>query len=727
MIIFNNNAFHLCTKNTSYIMAVFGGRLLNLYYGKRISRVPDIEQMLPISGPRIFSCPDINEDGISVSTDNLTVEYPTFGSADLRTPAFSARYADGSEVTRFEYAGYEITEGKYRPEGLPSVYAEENDTVSSLKIILEDRVSKAAAELNFSVFEDYDAITRSVKIINKSDKAFDIEKALSLCFDLRRSDFDMITLNGAWARERMPERMPLRIGVQQVESMRGITSHHENPFFALLDRNADENSGEVYGFNLIYSGNFVAGVQRDSYNVARAYIGINPQNFVWRLEPGESFVTPEAVSVFSDSGIGGMSRIFHKLYRERLCRGVYRDIRRPVLINNWEATYFDFNEEKILSIAKTAKQADIELMVLDDGWFGKRNGESGSLGDWVPNTDKLPNGIKGLAEKVNALGMKFGLWMEPEMVSPDSDLNRAHPDWCLHIGGRTPTLGRNQLVLDLTRKEVREYIKSTFDRLLGDGYISYIKWDMNRSMTEVGSAVGGAAAQGKVYHSYVLGLYEIMEYLVNRYPNVLFEGCSGGGARFDGGILHYMPQIWTSDDTDAVERLYIQYGTSICYPYSAMGAHVSAVPNHQVWRTTPMKMRGDVSICGQLGYELDLGKLDEADMNCVKEQVKAYKELSEVFHNGDLYRLLVPVGNNAAVNEFISNDKNTVIVCSYIIKGTPGAPHDYIKLKGLEAGADYADQSGRAFSGDYLMNFGVTVSYTSDHKSDITVFKRIKK
>lgn len=725
MISFKNNVFNLSTKDTSYLMGVFGGRLVNLYYGKRINRVPDIKEMLPINYTRAFSCADIKEGGIITSSDNLTMEYSIFGSADLRTPAFSAKYSDGSTVTRLIYKGYEIFGGKYALPGLPAVYAEKGDNVSTLKIILEDSVSFVTVELYYSVFEDYDAITRSVKIINSGKAKFEINKALSMCFDFRRSDFDLITLNGAWARERIPERAAVRIGTQEVASMRGITSHHENPFFALVNKNTDEFSGEAYGFNLIYSGNFVAGVQRDTYNITRAYIGINPQNFVWELDTGESFITPEAVSVYSAEGIGKMSRTFHKLYRERLCRGKFRDVKRPVLINNWEATYFDFNEEKILSIAEKAKQADIELMVLDDGWFGKRNGEAGSLGDWVPNTDKLPNGVTGLARKVNAIGMKFGLWIEPEMVSPDSDLNRAHPDWCLHTAGREPTLGRNQLILDLTRNDVKNYIKSVFDRLLSDGSIFYIKWDMNRSMTEAGSAFGGYAAQGKVYHNYVLGLYEIMDYVTEKYPDVLFEGCSGGGARFDGGILYYFPQIWTSDDTDALERLYIQYGTSLCYPYSSMGAHVSAVPNHQVYRTTPMKMRGDVSICGQLGYELDLNSLNDDDFTCVKEQVKLYKGLSEIFHKGELYRLLTPPDNNAVVNEFVSADKATVAVCTYILKGTPNAPHDYVKLKALEDSAEYKDQSGNIFTGEYLMNFGIMLDYAADYKSNILVYTKV--
>ena len=724
MISFENNIFHLFTKSTSYICGILDGRLLNLYYGKRLNRTPELKKMLPINYARAFSCVDIESYGIS--TDNLTMEYPTFGSADLRSPAFIATHNDGSCVTQFTYKGHEITEGKYTLQGLPAVYSENGDKVSSLKIVLEDSVTGAVAKLNYAVFEEYDAITRSVEIINSGDRAFDIDKVLSFSIDFRRADFDMITLNGAWARERLPQRAPVFIGTQQVESMRGMTSHNNNPFFALVDRNTDENSGEAYGFNLIYSGNFVAGVQRDSYNMTRAYMGINPQNFKWRLEEGESFTTPEAVMVYSCEGIGKMSRTFHKLYRERLCRGIWRDVRRPVLINNWEATYFDFDEEKILSIAKTAKEAGIELMVLDDGWFGKRDSDNCSLGDWTPDAKKLPFGVKGLAQKVKALGMSFGLWIEPEMISPDSDLYRSHPDWCLHIDGIKPSLGRNQLVLDLTRTEIRDYIKSVFDGLLAGGDISYIKWDMNRSLSEVGSAVGGAAAQGKVYHNYVLGLYEIMEYLVNTYPNVLFEGCAGGGGRFDGGILHYMPQIWTSDDTDALERLYIQYGTSMCYPYSAMGAHVSAVPNHQVYRVTPMKIRGDVCICGQLGFELDLNRISTDDMDCVKRQIADYKELSEVFHKGELYRLMVPVGNNGAVNEFVSEDGKTVAVCTYILKGVPNAAYDFVKLRALDSDAEYEDQNGNRFKGEYLMNFGIVMTYDADYKSEIKVFKRVK-
>ncbi len=725
MISFENNVFHLATDETSYIIGVLGGQLLNLYFGKRINKTPVLEDMLPIKHCRSFSCNDINTGEISCSTDNLTMEYPTFGSADLRVPAFCATYNDGTFVTRFEYEGYKIEKGKYMLSGLPTVYAEENDRVSSLKIFLKDKVSNVTAELNYAVFEEYNAITRSVKIINSGEKPFDITKAMSFSVDFCHADFDMITLGGAWARERIPERTPLSHGTHQVESVRGITSHNENPFFALVGKNTDEFSGEAYGFNLIYSGNFIAGAQRDAYNVTRAFSGINPQNFSWRLEAHESFIAPEAVLVYSCCGIGKMSRTFHKLYRERLCRGKYRDIRRPVLINNWEATYFDFDDEKILDIAKKAMSVGVELMVLDDGWFGNRNSDTCSLGDWTENRKKLPNGIGGLAKRVKDLGMSFGLWIEPEMVSPDSDLYRAHPDWCLHIKDRTSTLGRNQLVLDLTRKEVVDFIKSLFDRLLEGGNISYIKWDMNRSMTEVGSAVGGAVAQGRVYHSYVLGLYSIMEYVTKTYHDILFEGCSGGGGRFDGGILAFFPQIWTSDDTDALERLYIQYGTSICYPYSAMGAHVSAVPNHQVHRNTPIKMRGDVAVCGQFGFELDLNKLCKEDLDCVKNQIENYKELSEVFHSGELYRLLTPIGNNATVNEFMSEDKNTVIVCIYILKGVPNSPVDYVKLISLDGDAEYIDKNGKRYTGEYLMNFGIAISYEEDYKSDIIVLRKV--
>ncbi len=724
MISYNNGIFHLSTKATSYIIGVYEGKLLNLYWGKRLSRVPELSAMLPIDYFRTFSSTDIIVGDKKMSTDNLTMEYSEYGRGDFRTAAFEGCDFEGTTASNLKFLSYEIIEGKYSLESLPATYSEADDKAETLKIVLFDEYSKLQVTLLYGVFEDMNAITRAAVFENLGDKPYRLNKALSLSVDFNCKDLDLLHLSGAWGRERLPQRERVTAGKKQLESIRGTSSHMHNPFFALLSPDATEDNGEVYGFNLIYSGNFVAGVEKDGYDITRAYMGINPTGFSWNIKPNESFTTPEAVTVYSDSGLGEMSRDFHRLYRKRLCRGNFRDSARPVLINNWEATYFDFNEEKILDITRAAAELGVELMVLDDGWFGKRDMENCSLGDWTPDLRKLPNGIRGLAEKVGGYGLKFGLWFEPEMVSPDSDLYRNHPDWCLHQGGRERTLGRSQLVLDLSREEVRAYVKGFLDDILSAVDISYIKWDMNRYITEVGSAAADKDSQGEIAHRYVLGLYEIMEFVTSKHPNVLFEGCSGGGGRFDGGILYYMPQIWTSDNTDARERIDIQYGTSLCYPYSTMGAHVSAVPNHQVHRTTPMKFRGDVALCGQLGYELNLATLTEDDKEEVKKQIADYRRLETVFHSGDLYRIITPLGSDVAVNQFISEDKNTVIVCTYVIRAKPNNVFKYAKLQGLDSDAVYIDADGRKYSGEYLMNFGLRISADADYKSEILVFEK---
>ncbi|MBC2478280.1 alpha-galactosidase, partial [Clostridium beijerinckii] len=476
------------------------------------------------------------------------------------------------------------------------------------------------------------------KFLNCGKEDLKLQRALSMSIDFNNSNYDFLHLHGAWARERHMERTPLLIGTQSIESRRGSSSHNQNPFIALLSKDATEEHGDVYGFSLVYSGSFLAQAEVDQFETTRISMGINPFDFSWLLKPKESFQTPEVVMVYSSQGLGEMSRTYHRLYRKRLCRGVYRDKTRPILVNNWEATYFDFNAEKIESIGKAAKELGIELFVLDDGWFGKRNGDESSLGDWVVDKNKLPNGLEDLANRINNLDLQFGLWFEPEMVSPDSDLYRAHPDWCLHVPGRYRTQGRNQLVLDLSREDVCDYIIDSLSKILNSVNISYIKWDMNRNMTEIASALLPPERQRETAHRYMLGLYKIYEKLTTAFPNILFEGCSGGGGRFDAGILYYMPQIWTSDDTDAVERLKIQYGTSIVYPISTMGAHVSAVPNHQVHRNTSLKMRGDVAMLGNFGYELDLTNFNDEEIETVKKQVETYKELRELIQFGDMYR-----------------------------------------------------------------------------------------
>ncbi len=718
-----NKVFNISTNNTSYLCKVTDdGVLLHIYYGKKIKELKSLSGIIDFK-EYAFSATDIfNPAG---STDTLPQEYPCYGSVDLRTPAYNAVYEDGSSVTILRYKEHKITNGKPKLLGLPATYTENDNEAQTLIITMNDSLKNVDVNLYYTAFAEHDAIAKHIEIVNNSDEAYSITSALSSCIDISGADFDFVHLQGAWARERHIQKVPLINGSVSIDSKRGSSSHHHNPFFALASKNADEETGEVYGFNLIYSGNFVAGVEVNAYNTARAYIGINPFNFSWQLNAGEKFVTPEAVLVYSDSGYGKMSRTYHKLYRTRLARGKFRDSKRPVLINNWEATYFNFNEEKIINIAKKAKEVGVELMVLDDGWFGKRDTDNCSLGDWVVDKNKLPDGLDSLARKINDLGMKFGLWFEPEMVSPDSDLYRAHPDWCIHVKDRTRNISRNQLILDLSRDDVCDYIINAISTVLSSAPISYVKWDMNRNMSEVGSALLPPNQQREVTHRYFLGLYKVLEAITGKFPDILFESCSGGGGRFDGGMMHYMPQCWTSDNTDAVERLYIQYGTSMVYPVSSMGAHVSAVPNHQTGRTTDIKMRGDVATFGRFGYELDLATLTDKELETVKEQIERYHELEDAIHHSDMYRLKSPFDGNAVSWEFVSDDRNTVILAAYTIMcSVQGATHK-IKLQGLDPDAKYQNtNSGILYGGDVLMNIGINYNTDRDFKSDIVVFKK---
>lgn len=506
-------------------------------------------------------------------------------------------------------------------DGLPATYVETDEEAETLEIYLEDKVINATLVLSYTVFKEYGAIARNVRIINNGDKKLVLDRALSMCLDMPDHDYEMVHLSGTWARERHIKTRKLEHGIQEVYSARGASSPHHNPFIALKREDATEQKGDVYGFNLVYSGNFLAQVEVDHYDAARVLMGINPFDFTWTLEEGESFQTPEAVMVYSDKGLNGMSGTYHKLYRNRLCRGEWRDKDRPVLINNWEATYFDFNEDKILEIAKASKELDIELFVLDDGWFGERNDDLKGLGDWYVNKEKLPTGIKGLAKKINDMGMQFGLWFEPEMVNKDSNLYRKHPDWIIQVPDRKNSPGRNQHVLDFSRKEVRDYIYEMMADTLRKAPITYVKWDMNRNMTEIGSAALSSDRQRETSHRYILGLYEMLDKLVMEFPHVLFESCASGGGRFDAGMLYYMPQTWTSDNSDAIERLNIQYGTSYVYPVSTMGAHVSAVPNHQLRRVTSLNTRGSVAVFGAFGYELNVKEMTEEEKRIVKKQV----------------------------------------------------------------------------------------------------------
>lgn len=717
--------FHLQTLNSSYIIGLLEEKyLLHLYYGKRINTYNFYLDNLPVRSTGSWLGNDIEELGYS--TDSLPLEYPCYGSADLKTPAFHAEYEDGSAVTCLEYIGYKIFEGKKRLVGLPATYEDEKGNVETLELYLLDRLTGLKVKLSYSVFEKYDVIAKSVFIENGGKQKIKVKSALSSTIHLFDKQYEFVHLEGNWARERHIQKSPLINGIMAIDSKRVSSSHQHSPFLALARPQVTEECGEVYGFSLVYSGNHIAQTEVNAFDTVRVQLGINPFGFQWLLNQGETFQTPEVILTYSNEGFGKMSRNFHRLYRKCLCRGKYRDLERPVLINNWEATYFDFNEEKIVSIAKKAKQLGIELMVLDDGWFGKRDSDNCSLGDWVADKRKLPNGIEGLAERITDLDMKFGLWFEPEMISEDSDLYRAHPDWCIHIKGRKKTLCRQQLVLDLSRKDVCDYIVSAVSNVLSSAPISYVKWDMNRNITEIGSALLSNERQQELPHRYILGLYDVLERLTSAFPDVLFEGCSGGGGRFDAGMLAYFPQYWTSDDTDAKERLYIQHGTSMVMPSSTMGAHVSAVPNHQVHRSTPLEMRGHVAMMGQLGYELDLNKLSESEAEIIKDQIRTYKEIRRIIHDGNMYRLKSPFEGNHTAWEYVSEDGKEAVLMYCSICGSVMRGRTCVKLRGLIPDKIYTIKGKKDnYQGDYLMNVGLYFDDDRDYDSEILILQAV--
>ena len=572
-------------------------------------------------------------------------------------------------------------------------------------------MSGAEVTLFYTVFAAYGAMTRHVIVKNTSDAPMQIQRVLSCCVDFHdANDLDFIHLYGSWGKERRFEHAPLLHGTQSVGSKRGCSSHIHNPFIALCSHDATEETGDAYGFNLVYTGNFLASAEMDSDGGARVLMGINPEGFLWNLEPGESFCTPEAVMVYSDEGLGGMSRIFHRLYRSNLCRGPWKNQKRPILINNWEATYFNFDEEKLYDIAKTASELGIEMLVMDDGWFGDRNSARSGLGDWFVNEEKLKGGLGKLTERVNALGMKFGIWFEPEMVSRDSDLFRAHPEWALQTAGRHMSIARHQYVLDMSRPDVRGYLFDCMKKVLDSANIAYIKWDFNRSLTEVSSALLDMEHQQETFHRYVLGLYELLERLLTAYPDLLLEGCASGGGRFDPAWLYYAPQFWTSDDTDAIERLDIQYGTSLCYPTSAVGAHVSACPNHQIQRNTPLQTRGDVAMAGTFGYELDLTKLTDEEKEIVKKQCADYHKYYDVIHYGDLYRLISPWKDRTRCAwSYVAADKSEALVTYVVIRSSIYQRH-YFRLAGLDPERLYRNETtGQVLSGRTWMYAGVCI------------------
>lgn len=698
--------FHLYNSKISYLIQIVHGKYpAHLYWGRHV-KTQQSSTILSFKG-RAFS-PMTESTHSNFSLDTLPQEYPGFGNGDFRSPAYHLRAPDGSTITEFVYDSHEIFQGKRPLEGLPAAYVEDDSEAETLVLTMVDPMLGIGMNLHYTIYRDLNVITRSVSLEHLGSCDVEILKCMSMSVDFHQSDWDLLHLQGTWGRERHIERQPIHHGIQAISSARGSSSHQHNPFVALLSKEADEENGDVYGISLVYSGNFQASIEVDPFQTTRMGIGINPFDFAWLLKPGETFQTPEALMVYSSEGLGGMSRTFHQLLRSRVCRGVYRDKVRPILINNWEATYFHFNEKKIKDIADAAKDLGIELFVLDDGWFGNRDNDKSSLGDWVVNKKKLPSGLHGLADYIGKKGMKFGLWVEPEMVSPDSDLYRKHPDWCLHVPGRNRTRSRNQLVLDLSRDEVCDFLIETLTKVFSSADISYVKWDMNRNMTEVGSATLPPERQKETAHRYMLGLYRILEKLIQRFPDILFESCSGGGGRFDPGMLYYMPQTWTSDDTDAVERLKIQYGTSIVYPAITMGAHVSDVPNHQVGRTTPLLMRCHVAMAGNLGFELNIDKLSSDDKKLVMRQIQQYHQIKDIVCFGDLFRLLSPFKGMDTAWMYVAPNQEKAVVFYYKTLATPNPPFLRLKLRGLNPEMLYKVNKGeKEYFGDELIKIGL--------------------
>lgn len=703
------NTFHLNNGRISYLFYIMeSGQLGHLYFGKSLNPNASYQHMIEKSHRPMTTY--LTENDLYTSYEHLRQEYPCYGTSDYRYPALEIQGADGSHICKLEYQNYIIQKGKKPLSGLPATYTENSNEAETLEIIMKDPVRKLEVIFSYSIFKNIDAITRSVRFLNYGDEPIFLNRVMSMSIDMPDADYQSLQLSGSWARERYLKIQNLESGITSISSTRGHSSHQHNPFLALKRKNATEHSGDVYGFSLIYSGNFLAQIEIDNYQVLRIMLGINPFGFQWKLKQKTDFITPEAVMVYSSDGLNGMSLQFHHLYRKRLVRGYWRDRERPILINNWEATQFHYTENDLLQFAKKASECGIELFVLDDGWFGDRNDDKKGLGDWTANLEKIPNGIEGLAEKIEALGMKFGLWFEPEMVNKDSFFFRAHPDYIIQTPNRSVSHGRNQYVLDFSRKEVIDAVYSQMYQLLSKAKISYIKWDMNRSISECYSAAYPADQQGEIFHRYILGVYELHERLIQAFPKLLIESCASGGGRFDAGMLYYAPQGWVSDNSDAIERLKIQYGTSLVYPLSCMGAHVSACPNEQVGRWTPIETRGNIAYTGAFGYELDLNQLNSQEIETVKKQIHFYKKNRSFFATGNFYRLLSPFEENLAAWEIVQPNGTKALVTVTRILSEINGPYRRLPLYGLLKDQEYHIQSKylsyNAY-GDELMQYGL--------------------
>ena len=702
-----DRTFTLQTKNTTYQMQVDRyGFLLHLYYGKKTDGCMDY--LLTYYDRGFSGNPyDAGEDR-TYSMDTLPQEFPCYGNGDFRSTAFAVENADGSMSCDLRYKSHKIFDGKYNLEGLPAVYASEQEA-QTLEILMEDPVTGVKVVLLYGVLPAQDIITRSVSVKNESSGKIYLNKIESASLDFLYGDYELLTFYGRHAMERNVQRVPVVHGTQKIGSVRGTSSHQYNPMMILAEKETTEDKGNCYAMSFVYSGCFQGEVLKDQLNQTRMMLGLQEEAFRYPLETGEMFQAPEVILSYSSEGMNRLSQNLHHCIRQHICRGKYKEEIRPILINSWEAAYFDFTGDTIYELAKAAKEVNIDMLVMDDGWFGKRDDDNSGLGDWFVNEKKLGGTLGNLIKRINDLGVKFGIWIEPEMVSEDSDLYRKHPDWALTVPGRNPVRSRNQLVLDFSRKEVVDEIYDQICKVLDQGNIEYVKWDMNRSLMDVYSSV--TRDQGRVLHDYVLGLYDFLERLVQRYPNLLIEGCSGGGGRFDAGMMYYTPQIWCSDNTDAIDRLRIQYGTSFGYPVSVVGSHVSAVPNHQTGRKTPLHTRGVVAMSGTFGYELNLMKLSEEEKQEIREQIAEYKSYAPIIQNGLYYRLSDPTTEEICAWEFVHTDekeqsKVLLNIVMQVIHGNMTV--NYVKLQGLEETAVYREEkSGKRYTGAALMYGGM--------------------
>ena len=705
--------FTLQTKQTTYQMKVDDfGFLLHLYYGAKVSG--EMDYLLTYYDRGFSGNPNDVGNNRTYSMDVLPQEYPTLGTGDYRNSAFVLRNHDESACCDLRYAGYEIREGKYELPGLPAVYAKPEEA-QTLEIVLEDAVSKVRVRLLYGVLEDEDIITRSVKITNYGTEYIVVEKASSACLDFITGEYDLLSFYGRHIMERNLQRARIGHGSQSIGSRRGTSSHQYNPAVIVAGKNTTEDIGDCYGMVFVYSGNFLCEAEQDQFDQTRILMGLQRDLFNYPLESGETLVVPETILCYSGRGFGDLSMKYHRCIRNHICNGARSRrksgktgfIPRPVLVNSWEAAYFNFTGETIVELAREAAQLGIDMVVMDDGWFGKREDDNSGLGDWQVNEKKLGCSLGELVRRVNEEGVKFGIWIEPEMISEDSDLYREHPDWAMQNPGRNPARGRNQLVLDFSREDVREHIFDQICRVLDQGNIEYVKWDMNRSLTDFYSV---ETRQGKVSYDFVIGLYDFMEKLLAKYPQLMIEGCSGGGGRFDAGMMYYTPQIWCSDNTDAADRLWIQYGTSFFYPMSTISAHVSAVPNHQTGRITSLRTRGIVAMTGAFGYELSLGKLSAEEKEEIREQIRQYKEFEPLISTGDYYRLSNPFEDACAAWMFVSKDRKRVLLHVVLLENHGNMIVNYVRLKELLPDVVYEEErSGKRYCGSALMQAGIPI------------------